>query len=190
MISDVRQNNWVSMFIFLLIGYGTIFLQSRFTVFRDFFGFQFDLVPGLVVYAAIHFSFFAALGCAATLGIMYDLLSANPIGTTLLVFAAVTFLAAYFREVLLSEEFTAQFVLGAGATFGSILLTVFLLHMTGQEPLLGVASLWSWILVSAGGGLFTPLWFRLFARLDEALRYKEVPESSFRPDRQIARGRY
>lgn len=190
MINDVRQNNWVSVFIFLLIGYGTIFLQARFTTFRDFFGFQFDLTPGLVVYAAIHFHFFAALGCAATLGIMYDLLSANPLGTMLLVFTILTFLAAYFREVLLSEEFTAQFVLGAGATFGSFVISAFILYMAGLEPLMGIASLWSWLLVSAGGGLFTPLWFRLFARLDEALRYKEVPESSFRPDRQIARGRY
>ena len=190
MISEAKQNHWVSLFIFLLMGYSTMFVQARFTIFRDFFGFQLDFVPGLVVYAAIHFQFFAALGCAAALGIMYDLLSANPLGTTLLVFAVITFLAANFREVLLSEEFTAQFVLGAGATLGSILLTAFVLYMAGEQPLAGARSLWIWLLVSAGGGVVTPLWFRLFARLDEALRYKEVPESSFRPDRQIARGRY
>ena len=190
MISESRQNHWVSLFIFLLIGYGAIFLQARFTLFRDIFGFQFDLAPGLVVYAAIHFHFFPALGCAAALGIMYDLLSANPLGTTLLAFAAVTFVAAYFRELLLSEEFTAQFVLGAGATFGSIFLSLFVLYMSGQQPLVGIWSVWIWLIVSAGGGLVTPLWFKLFAWLDEALRYKEVPESSFRSDRQIARGRY
>ena len=190
MIAEVKQNHWVSLFAFVLTGYGAIFLQARLTMFRDIFGFQFDLVPGLIVYAAIHFQFFPALGCAVTLGVMYDLLSANPLGTTLLAFTLVTFLAAYFREVLLSEQFTAQFVLGAGATMGSILISWFVLHLSAAEPLVGFWSIWIWLLVSIAGGVLTPVWFRLFARLDEALRYKEVPESSFRSDRQIARGRY
>lgn len=190
MIPEVKQNHWVSLFAFLLTGYGILFLQARLTLFRDLLGFQFNLVPGLVVYAAIHFRFFAALGCAATLGMMYDLLSANPLGTTLLAYTIVTFLAAYFREVLLSEQFTAQFVLGGSATLASILISWVVLQITGAQPLVGFWSIWIWLLVSVGGGVFTPLWFKLFARLDEALRYKEVPESSFRSDRQIARGRY
>lgn len=189
-MNGARHNHWLSLFLFLLTGYTLIFLQARLTAFRDFFGFQLDLVPGLVVYAAIHFHFFAAISCAALLGLLFDSLSANPLGTTAFALVAVTFLAAYFREILLSEEFTAQFVLGAAATAGAHLLAVLILLFMGRQPLLGVWSLWIWVLVSAGGGLLTPVWFKLFARLDDALRYKEAPESSFRADRQIARGRY
>ena len=39
------------------------------------------------------------------------------------------------------------------------------------------------------GGLMTPVWFWIFDRLLLALSYQPLNQSSFRPDRQIKRGR-
>jgi rod shape-determining protein MreD len=190
MSAEVNPTNWISLFVFLVFGYVCIFLQARLTLFRDFFGFQVDLVPGLVVYSAIHFNFFMMMMSASLLGLLMDILSANPLGTTMLSYVIVCFLAFYFREVILPEQFTAQFVLGAGATAATALIALAILYIAGEQPLVNGWSMWHGLLVSASGGMFTPLWFKLFMRLDDALRYKEMPESTYRQDREIARGRY
>ena len=39
------------------------------------------------------------------------------------------------------------------------------------------------------GGLLVPLYFKLFDKVYRTLGYERVVESSFRPDREIARGR-
>lgn len=189
MSAEPKETIWVNVFIFMVIGYVCIFVQSRLTTFRDIFGTQFDLVPGLIAYAAVSFNFHVVLGVSAGLGLLMDLLSANALGASMLAYLVVAVLGYYFRELLLSEQFVAQFALGTATTGAITILTVGILHLIGQQPLLGLGTVFQWLLVSTGGGAVTPLWFKLFTMLDQAFRYKEVPESSFRPDREIARGR-
>jgi hypothetical protein len=43
--------------------------------------------------------------------------------------------------------------------------------------------------MAAGSGAVTPVCFKLFDRLRRALEYQPVTQSSFRPDREIKRGR-
>ena len=68
-------------------------------------------------------------------------------------------------------------------------MTVFTLFTLEQSPLLGWGSLWQWIVMSVGGGIATPVFFFLFDRLNHALGYQPIVESSFRADREIRRGR-
>jgi hypothetical protein len=57
------------------------------------------------------------------------------------------------------------------------------------KPLLGWFSIWQWLVMAVGGALATPVWFWIFDRLLFALSYRPVNETSFRPDREIKRGR-
>ena len=66
------------------------------------------------------------------------------------------------------------------------LLTLFTME---QTPLFGWGSLWQWLVMSVGGGVATPVFFLLFDRLNHALGYQPIVESSFRTDREIRRGR-
>jgi hypothetical protein len=43
--------------------------------------------------------------------------------------------------------------------------------------------------MSVGGAVATPMFFLLFDRLNNALGYQPIIESSFRADREIRRGR-
>ena len=70
-----------------------------------------------------------------------------------------------------------------------ILLTVLLLLTMGRSPMLGWGSLWQWFVMSVGGAVATPIIFLLFELLGGALIYRRTTESSFRPDREIRRGR-
>ena len=68
-------------------------------------------------------------------------------------------------------------------------MTALLLLSGSQEPLLGWGSLWQWVVMIAGGALATPVIFVLFNWCQHALGYQPQTESSFRPDREIRRGR-
>lgn len=189
MSRELPSTNWVALSVFAIVGYVMVFAQARVTAFRDLTGAQLDFLPGLMVYAAMAFRLELVLGCAALFGLLFDSLSANSFGSSFVMLAVIGLVAGRFRELLLSDRFFTHWVLGLIAHALAPALSVGILKLSGTEPLLGMGSLWQWLVMTAGGGLVTPLWFKLFNRLDDASRFKELPESTFRPDREIARGR-
>jgi len=99
-------------------------------------------------------------------------------------------LAAYLvREFILRDQAFAQFVLGLAASAAVPLLTLVFLLTTGHTPRLGWGTLWQFIVMTVGGGVATPVLFIFFERLRGALMHSRIAESSFRPDREIRRGR-
>ena len=93
------------------------------------------------------------------------------------------------RELILHKLSFAQIVLGAVACAVVPAMTVLLLLTGGAQPLLGWGSLWQWLVMTAGGAVATPVIFALFAWCHHALGYQPRTETSFRPDREIHRGR-
>ena len=69
------------------------------------------------------------------------------------------------------------------------LAVLFILLNIGAPPLLGWKSLWQWVVMALGGGLFTPVCFALFKRFHRAFDYPPAFQPAFRPDREIKRGR-
>ncbi len=97
----------------------------------------------------------------------------------------------YFRrELILRDQPFAQFVLGLGAAAATPVLTILLLLTGGQSPLLGWGSIWQWLVMSLGGAVATPILFLLFGWFDRAFGYQRATQTSFRPDREIRRGRF
>lgn len=190
MSREVQPTNGVTLLVFIITGYSVIFTQAKFTFFRDFFGAQPDLLPGMIVYAALAFKLESVMLCAVLFGSFFDAFSSNMLGTSILSLSAIGLGASRYRELLLSEHFTTHWVLGLIASGVAPVISYMILKLSGMNPLVGAASAWQWAIMTAGGGLVTPLWFKVFNRLDDALRYKEIPESTFRADRQIARGRH
>lgn len=122
-------------------------------------------------------------------GLWLDSLSANPLGISVLPLFLVGLLIQRSRDLILRQEPFAQFVLGASASAAVPLLTLLLLVNTNVQPLIGWFSLWQWLVLSAVGGVATPVWFGFFDRLGQALNYRPVGETSFRADREIKRGK-
>jgi len=187
---ELPTTNWVALAVFVTTGYAVSFAEGRVTALRDLTGAQIDLLPGMMVYAAMAYRTVIVLGCAALFGLFFDSLSANVLGTSFTSLAAVGLAAARFRELLLSDQFITHWVLGLIASGIAPLIALIVLNLCGFQPLLGVGSFWQWAMMIAGGGFMTPVWFKFFNRLDDASRFKEMPESAFRQDRQMARGKY
>jgi rod shape-determining protein MreD len=175
--------------LILLAALLAVFLQGTCNGGRGLLGAQVDLLPALMVYTALTSGPTMMITLAVCGGLLFDTLSVNPLGVSVLPLLFIGFLLQLRRDLLLREQVYAQFVLGLIASALAPVITMLTLLTLEQSPLLGWGSLWQWIVMSGGGGVATPACFFLFDRLNHALGYQPVVETSFRADREIRRGR-
>jgi cell shape-determining protein MreD len=166
-----------------------VFWEAAFQGVRALFGTQLHLLPGLMVYAGLSTGVPTTAMTALVGGLLFDSLSANPLGVTVLPLLLVGLAIHSQRDLILRDQMFAQFVLGCTASAAVPALTMLLLLTKGEPPLLGWGSLWQWIVVSIGGGVATPVWFKVLGVFDRTLNYQRANETSFRTDREIRRGR-
>jgi cell shape-determining protein MreD len=182
--------NWLTVFLLLATAYLVVFLQAAFHGVRHLLGAQPDLLPGLMVYAGLHCGLPSLCLLAVCGGVWFDSLSANPLGVSVLPLLLAGLLVHRSRALVLREQWFAQMILGLGASAAVPAATVLLLLNADRQPLLGWFSLWQWLVVTLLGGLMTPLWCRLFDRVRGLFSYQSDGPGSFRPDREIKRGRF
>ncbi len=166
-----------------------VFGEATLPGLRQLLGAQVDLLPAIMVYAALNASVTVVALLAVAGGLWFDALSANPLGISILPLFIVGWGIRSQREFILRELSFAQIVLGTVASASVPGLTVLLLLTGGKDPLLGWGSLWQWLVMTAGGALATPVIFALLDRCNRTFGYPPRTESSFRPDREILRGR-
>ncbi|HXG48443.1 MAG TPA: hypothetical protein VNO52_12515 [Methylomirabilota bacterium] len=173
----------------LTVAFLVVFLQSSADWLRAWIGVQPDLLPSLMVYAGLSSGLPTLMALALAGGLLADSLSANPPGVTILPLFLTGLAIERYRSLILRDQLYAQLVLGLAASAGVPLLTLLLLLNTEPKPLLSWFSLWQWGIMATLGASVTPLWFSLFDRLNTALNYRRVEDATFRPDREIKRGR-
>jgi cell shape-determining protein MreD len=181
--------NWLKSIIILLAAFVAVFLEAVLRGPRNFLGAQIDLLPAIIVYASLSSDLVTMSLVAVLGGLWFDALSANPLGISILPLFAAGFLIYPRRILILRDQFYARFVLGLSASALVPFLTLLVLLSMRRTPLLGWITLWQWFVMSLGGGLLTPICFWLFDALNRAMSYLPAAESSFRPDREIRRGR-
>ena len=181
--------NILNIILIFAVAYLSVFGEAALPGLRHLLGAQVDLLPALMVYAALNASLITVTALAVVAGLWFDAFSANPLGITILPLFAIGFVIFSRRDLILRELSFAQIVLGTVASAAVPLLTVLLLLTGGKSPLLGWGSLWQWLVMTAGGAIATPVVFALFDWLNRAFGYRPRTETSFRPDREILRGR-
>lgn len=181
--------NWLNTIIILCAAFVAVFLEASCDGFRRLFDAQFDLLPALMVYASLRCEIAGVTLLAVLGGLWYDTLSANPLGISVLPLFIVGFLIFPRRGLILREQYYARFILGLSASALVPLLTLLMLLSMRRAPLVGFGTVWQLIVMTVVGGLLTPVCFWAFDALNRALSYRPVVESSFRPDRDIKRGR-
>lgn len=176
--------------LILAVAYAAVFFEAWFDGFRNLLGAQIDFLPALLVYAGLTNGRLTVVLAAVCGGLWFDSLSANPLGVSVLPLLVIGLTAHRGRGLLSSDNYFTQFFIGAMASAWQPLAVLFILLNIGATPLLGWKSLWQWVVMALGGGLFTPACFLLFGRIHRALDYQPAHKSSFRPDREIKRGRF
>jgi len=178
--------NWLNTILMLAAAFLAVFCEAAFPLLHRWLGAQVDVLPALMVCAALNTDIVTVSLLAMLGGLWFDALSANPLGITILPLFAVGFVICAKRDLILRVPF-AQFVLGAIASAVVPGLVVLLLLTAGKNPLLGWGSLWQWLVMTAGGAVATPIAFELFDWCQRTLGYQPQPETAFRPDREIRR---
>lgn len=181
------MNNFNTIAI-LSVAYLAVFAESFFRWPRHWLGAQIDLLPALVVCSALTTGIAAVAIVAVAGGLWYDSLSANPLGVSILPLFVVGAGIHHWRDLILREQRQAQLILGFVASALVPILVAASLLVFGAEPLLDWWSPWRWFVMTAGGGLATPVLFALFTRLQRAFNYQRQPSTAFRQDREIKQG--
>jgi hypothetical protein len=181
--------NLFNSILLLVIAFLAVFVESAFSLPHRLLGAQIDILPVLMIYAALNTEILTVSSLALFGGLWFDSLSANPLGITIVPLFTIGFPIWLWRDLLLRELPFAQVILGAVASGVVPAFTVLLLLNGSREPLIGWGSLWQWIVMIAGGAAATPLVFGLFEWCSHALGYQPLKENSFRSDREILRDR-
>ncbi len=181
--------NWFHPILILLAAFLAVFAEAVVGTPRVLFGAQVDLLPSLMVYTSLSNGLPVVGVVAFAGGLMFDSLSANPLGVSVLPLFVIGFVIQHYRGLILRDQAYAQFVLGLAASAAAPLMTWLILINTDKTPLVGWYSLWQWFVMTLLGGVAAPIWFRLFNWALEALTYRPLTEISFRQDREIKRGR-
>ena len=181
--------NWLNTALVLGAAFLAVFWEAAFSGVRHLVGAQIDLLPPLMVYAGLCTGTTTVALLAFCGGLWLDSLSANPLGVTVLPLFAIGMALHLKRELILRDQTFAQVVLGLGASAAAPILTLLVLLTMGQAPLLGWGTLWQLVVLSVGGAVATPICFELFGWLQRTLVHHGAAAPSFRPDREIRRGR-
>lgn len=181
--------NAINNILVLAVAFVAIFAESVLTAPRHLLGARIDLLPVLVVYAALNTNIVTLSVLAVLGGLGFDSLSENPLGATILPLMAVGFPIYLRRDLILRDQRFAQMMLGGTACAVVPVLTLLILLNSGREPLVGWGLLWQWIVMIAGGAVATPVIFAFFDWCSHLFGYQPRKETSFRPDREILRGR-
>ncbi|HLH54653.1 MAG TPA: hypothetical protein VKY92_13650 [Verrucomicrobiae bacterium] len=181
--------NWISTILVATATFLAVFWEAAFQVFRRLLGVQIDLLPALTIYAALCGSLSTVCLVAGLGGLLFDSLSANPLGISVLPLFVAGLATHVWRDLILKQQVFAQTVLGLAASAAVPLMQLLLLLTAGRAPQLGWGTLWQLIVMSLGGAVATPVLFFIFEWLQQMLSHAPVVETSFRPDREIRRGR-
>ena len=173
----------------LLAAFLAVFCESAFGGLRNLLGAQVDLLPAIMVYAALSTGLATVSATAILGGLFFDSLSANPLGISVLPLFIVGFIIYTQRDLTLRDQLFAQSILGLSASAIVPAVTLLLLLTGGHAPSLSWVTLWQWFVMSVGGMIATPALFWVFSWSDQAFSYRSATEMSFRPDREIRRGR-
>jgi rod shape-determining protein MreD len=176
----------LNTFLILFTAFVVVFAQSAF---GGVLGVQLDLLPALIVYTALTAGPPTVAALALCGGLWIDSLSANPLGISVLPLTAIGFVISLRSDLILRDQKYAQFVIGLLASFFAPALSLLLMLTAGKNPLIGWGTLWQLLIMTFVGGVATPLWFKFFGALARTFNYGEISTPSFRPDREIRRGR-
>jgi rod shape-determining protein MreD len=181
--------NWLNYWLLFATMFLVLFAEANFTFVRRLLAVQPDLLPALVVYASLSYSFGTAVLLAVVGGLLFDSLSSNPLGSSLFALTLIAAVVHWRRHLILRDQWVAQMVIGLAASALAPLITVLLLVLLNERPMVSMASLWQLLTLTLCGGLATPLCFRFFDWAHQTLNYQPLSEGGFRPDREIVRGR-
>ena len=175
----------------LLLGVAILmsFVEARGILREGIFGTRINVLPVLALYAAMRGDLYLVLGFALVGGLMFDTLSANPLGLSVVSLTLLGVGLVQARDLILRDQALAQMALGFSVGVLSPVLDLFLILFLGLSPAIGWGTLGQIAIMGLSGAVLAPFFFLLFDWLEHELTFAEEPFSRFRSEVEIKRGR-
>jgi rod shape-determining protein MreD len=173
----------MATFILIIFTALAVWLETAGPTLGFFLGAKLELLPLLIVYAALTVGPRSVVALSIVGGLLQDSMSVGPLGLSILPLCGVGLVVHYLQPYLFRDELTQQCLLGAAATLASILTVLLGLAVAGSAP---AFSLWLYakvVLLVTTGALLTPVVFVVLDWLNRLLgalppRY-EAPSPSW-----------
>lgn len=151
--------------LFLFVAVLLVVVQSTLANLFAIRGAKIELLPALVVYCAVATNLPTALLVAFGGGLLQDVLSAGPLGLSVLPLASIAIVLDQTRRYLVRDFFLVQSLLGAAAALAvSVWMFLCQLVMAGHSTAsASTLQLVFWVVLSSA--VLTPLLFRALDRL-------------------------
>ena len=185
----VDAMNWLPVLLLYVAVWVAIFSQTQFPALTEWLGLAPSLVPALIVHAALTHSSWVTFGLAVFAGLSLDSLSPMKLGIHYLPLLALGLAIQARQHLILRDQTYARIFLGLAAGTFVPLATLLLLTITDRPVLSGWSTGWQLVFSGLFNAMACPVCFRIFDWLERVLGDPRPVESSFRPDRQIKRGR-
>lgn len=156
-------------FTILLTALVGIFLESACQISRNLTGAQIDPLPALMIVTALRAPVFAITALAIMGSLWQSSLSSDPLGISMLPLFALGMLVHLNIKGISHHQIGSRFALGAIAGALIPILTLCLLLLSGQKPMIGLYSLWQWAVGIIGNGLFALGFFPWLKWLDRTM---------------------
>ena len=174
----------------ILIAIGVVYLEARWTVIEGGWRGQIDLLPVFAAYAALHGRIGVMAGVAVLGGCWFDLLSANPLGISMMSLFLTAYMLHGMHEVLLKGQMAAQFFVCVLAGALNPVIAGVILWVMGTGPMLGWGVIWQVLINAVCCGLAGPVLFLILNQLDQSLSYAPVAKPWNRPVVEVKRSKH
>ncbi|MBL9172011.1 MAG: hypothetical protein JNL10_00625 [Verrucomicrobiales bacterium] len=180
---------WIPTLALFLVAWLAAFAQTQFRPVVSILETPVGLLPALMVYASLSFDLVTVTCLAAFAGLSLDALSSGPTGVSIVPLFAVGFVLHLRRHLILRDQTYAQFWLGLSAGLAVPFTTLLLLELGSTRLIHGPFFVIQLGVLGLLNGVVCPAMFRGFDAIRRAFDYPALPETPFRPDREIKRGR-
>lgn len=173
----------------ILIAMAVTYLQSHWSVMEGMWRAQINLLPVFAAFAALHGGLGPIIGVALIGGCWLDVLSANPLGTSLISLFLTALILHRAHEVLLKGQLAAQFFVSLAAGALGPVISYFLLWAMSMQPLTGWGTLWQIVVNSIICGVAGPFIFLILNQMDSWVSYEPVAQPWNRSVVEVKRGK-
>ncbi|MGC8886614.1 MAG: hypothetical protein ACP5MG_05595 [Verrucomicrobiia bacterium] len=182
--------NYSHTIFLVIISYLAIALEATVLAsIRGWLGLNVDLLPAIIACSGLLSPIETVLSVSLIVGLMFDSISATPLGVTAISLAIPGLLIHLGQNLFIKNNWQTQFLSGLFAGAFQPLISLFLLLTMGHKPIFSIDSILFISISAVICGFFSPVVFRLLNWMDRTFNYTQVGTSSFRPDREIKRGR-
>lgn len=155
--------------VVIALSFFLFWIQSGVIFFSGILGVKLNLIPVVALYIALYRSWSELFAFVVVSCLLYDSVSLNPLGATLLSLIIPTYVVYSYRSVLLLDSLWVQMFFGFLVTVFSEGATLLILTGLPVTPTIDGTLVWTFVVLGVTGSVLAPIVFGILSLLNEKI---------------------